>query len=627
VSRYGGQYEHVFESVTAGVHINCAQLDINTVAAGGGSMLFWRNGLFVVGPESAGAHPGPACYRKGGPLTITDANLILGRLLPEHFPKIFGPNEDQPLGIDVARKAFEELAVEINSESGQNGRYTVEAIALGFLHVANINMTKPIRTLTESRGYDVTSHNLASFGGAGGQHACDIAEGLGIKRVIIHRYSSILSAYGMALADLVSEAQVPCSLVYEPSNMDVFSNGIATLKKKVLSDLTAQGVADSAIEFESYLNMRYQGSDSQIMTLTPDDSNDYLSVFRDTHQREFSFTSDDRQVIVDDIRVRGTGNSNKIVESSPFEALKSLTTKAVNGTQRESTTKVYYETGWHDTPVYLLGKLNTGDVVQGPAMIIDQTQTIVVVPNATGTILSRHVIIHLEFDAKKEISALEADPIHLSIFGHRFMSIAEDMGRTLQKISVSTNVKERLDFSCALFDSDGGLTANAPHVPVHLGSMSRAVTIAMERWKGNLYPGDCIATNHPVSGGTHLPDITLISPVFEEDGKTIHFWVAARAHHAEIGGIAAGSMPSDSTELYQEGVAFEQWKIISEGKFDNAVSIFHFAVILGANSFRASNTTSLMYQDRIQAAVPRDAYPTTSPISKPKWQQTKSVSP
>lgn len=571
MSRYGGQYEHVFESVTAGVHINCAQLDINTVAAGGGSMLFWRNGLFVVGPESAGAHPGPACYRKGGPLTITDANLILGRLLPEHFPKIFGPNENEPLGVEVTRKAFEKLADEINKDATQKEKYTVEAIALGFLHVANINMAKPVRTLTESRGYDVTAHSLASFGGAGGQHACDIAENLGIKRVIVHRYSSILSAYGMALADLVSEAQVPCSQVYEPSNTKRFSEEIERLKSKVLSDLKAQNVPDADIAFESYLNMRYQGSDSQLMIRTPESGIDYLSVFRDTHQREFSFTNDDRDVIVDDIRVRGTGSSNKIVESSPLKALESITKQNVSITQSINTTKVFFESGWKETPVYLLEGLKAGDIVQGPAMIIDQTQTIVVVPSATATVLPRHVIIDLEYDTKKEISSEEADPIQLSIFGHRFMSIAEDMGRTLQKISVSTNVKERLDFSCALFDSDGGLTANAPHVPVHLGSMSRAVTIAMEYWKGNLYPGDCIATNHPVSGGTHLPDITLVSPVFDADGKRIHFWVASRAHHAEIGGIAAGSMPSDSTELFQEGVAFEQWKIISQGKFDYAV--------------------------------------------------------
>lgn len=571
VSRFGGQYEHVFESVTAGVHINCAQLDINTVAAGGGSMLFWRNGLFVAGPESAGAHPGPACYRKGGPLTITDANLLLGRLLPEYFPKIFGPRENEPLGVEVTRAAFAKLATEINTETGKD--MSVEDIALGFLNVANLNMAKPIRQLTESRGFDVTAHNLASFGGAGGQHACDIAEGLGIKRVVIHRYSSILSAYGMALADLVSEAQTPCSKIYDASNMHDFQESIAGLRGRVKSELVSQGVDEESIIYESYLNMRYHGSDSQLMISTPEKSDDYLSVFLETHQREFSFISEDRNIIVDDIRVRGTGSSNKIVEKSPFGELKELKKTPVNLTVASDVKKVYFASGWQDAPVYILDQLKPGSIVPGPAMIIDKTQTIVVVPHASATILSRHVIMDLQFEVKKAVSSEEVDPIQLSIFGHRFMSIAEDMGRTLQKISVSTNVKERLDFSCALFDSEGGLTANAPHVPVHLGSMSRAVKIAMNYWKGNLRPGDVVATNHPVSGGTHLPDITLISPVFDEDASTIHFWVAARAHHAEIGGIAAGSMPSDSTELYQEGVAFEQWKIISQGRFDDAVSI------------------------------------------------------
>lgn len=436
--------------------------------------------------------------------------------------------------------------------------------------MANINMAKPIRTLTESRGYDVTHHNLASFGGAGGQHACDIAESLGIKRVVIHQYSSVLSAYGMALADLVSEAQVPRAMIFEPSILNEIDGVIDSLKSKVRKELSSQGVEESNIEYDSYLNMRYQGSDSQLMIRTPGVGSDYLSIFLEQHQREFSFTSDDRKVLVDDIRVRGTGTSNKIVESSPFAELESLTKEVVKPDPKEIT-KVYFKNCWQESPVYFLDQLKAGNMIEGPAMIIDKTQTIVVAPKAIATILPRHVIVDLVLDGKKEVSSSEVDPIQLSIFGHRFMSIAEDMGRTLQKISVSTNVKERLDFSCALFDSEGGLTANAPHVPVHLGSMSRAVKIAMDHWKGNLYPGDVIATNHPISGGTHLPDITLISPVFDEDGREIFFWVAARAHHAEIGGIAAGSMPSDSTELFQEGVAFEQWKIISQGKFDDAV--------------------------------------------------------
>lgn len=328
--------------------------------------------------------------------------------------------------------------------------------------------------------------------------------------------------------------------------------------------------------------MRYQGSDSQLMISASQDNGDFLANFRSNHMREFSFTDDGRRMVVDDIRVRASGSTHRLHERSYQADLKTIEQTHAQFGDDTQYKDVYFEGGWRPIAILPLDDLKPGTIVPGPAIILDKTQTILVIPSAQATILEKHVVIDLVIDYKKSVSAGEVDPIQLAIFGNRFMSIAEDMGRTLQKISISTNVKERLDFSCAIFDGDGSLTANAPHVPVHLGSMSRAVKIAMQQWSGDLHPGDVVATNHPVAGGTHLPDITLISPVFDQSGRHIDFFVASRAHHAEIGGMAPGSMPSDSVELYQEGAAFEQWKIISQGKFDDAGVQHHFIDVPGS---------------------------------------------
>ncbi|OOG01129.1 hypothetical protein ASPCADRAFT_126127 [Aspergillus carbonarius ITEM 5010] len=566
VSRYDGKLEHTFENTISGVTVMAPQLDINTVAAGGGSILFWRHGLFVVGPESAGAHPGPACYRKGGPLTVTDANLFLGRLLPGYFPKIFGPNEDEPLDIEVTRRKFTDLADQINAETGH--QKTPEEIALGFIQVANESMAKPIRALTEARGYDTSAHNLACFGGAGGQHACAIASSLSIKTVIIHRYSSILSAYGMALADVVHEAQEPASGVLTAAAMESIQNRITALKAKVTEALTTDGIEEAQIQYEVYLNLRYQGTDNTLMVLRPENG-DFEAEFIQEHQREFSFTFPGRNILVEDIRVRGVGKAISVPPEAPQPELQSLTTSVVGTETQDDSTEVYFTgVGRATTPVFFLGHLQPGSFIQGPAMIIDKTQTIVVEPNATATILSRHVILNVQSVKKQHDDATVVDPIKLSIFGHRFMSVADQMSRMFQKTSVSTNIKERLDFSCAVFSPDGKLVANAPNVPVHLGSMEYAVRYQHEQYGSDLKPGDHILTNHPLAGGTHLPDITIITPVWDQQGSKIIFYVASRGHHAEIGGIAPGSMPSDSKMLYEEGAMTMGFKVVSEGRFD-----------------------------------------------------------
>ncbi|KAL1960877.1 hypothetical protein VTO42DRAFT_5860 [Malbranchea cinnamomea] len=579
VSRYSGVYEHVFETTTAGVSIQSPQLDINTVAAGGGSILFWRNGLFAVGPESASAHPGPACYRKGGPLTVTDANLFLGRLLPKYFPKIFGPNENEPLDVEITRKKFTELTAQINTEQRSKGwnEFTPEEVALGFLSVADESMSRPIRALTEARGYDTSIHHLACFGGAGGQHACSVASVLGISRVIIHKYSSILSAYGMALADVVHEAQQPASDVFTPETQPLFRSKLEALAEASTAELEAQGFPRENIRHEMYLNMRYEGTNTALMILKGDDW-DFGTEFNKRHQVEFGFLSHEKQILVDDVRVRSIASSSKRVEKSPFVQMKEAVPKDLTAADARELTDVYFgsDYSWVPTPVFTLGDLEKGSRIQGPAMVIDQTQTIVVVPGAVATVLESCVVI----DLKKKMSVMDVptgtatsdndtvkiNPIQLSIFGNRFMSIAEQMGRTLQKTSVSTNIKERLDFSCALFSPDGGLVANAPHVPVHLGSMQFAVRYQHRYWAGKLKDGDVLVTNHPSCGGTHLPDITVITPVF--DKGEIVFYVASRGHHADIGGCLPGSMPPTSTELWQEGAAIEAEKLVSGGVFN-----------------------------------------------------------
>ena len=478
VSRYGsGRYEHVFETTTAGVTIQSPQLDINTVAAGGGSRLFFRNGLFVVGPESAGAHPGPACYRKGGPLTVTDANLFLGRLLPDFFPKIFGKSEDQGLDEKASQKLFEKLTEQINEEiasDNEDRRMTSDEVAYGFIKIANETMTRPIRSLTEAKGYDTSQHRLATFGGAGGQHAVAIAESLGIRQILVHRYSSVLSAYGMALADVVDETQVPESKVWSDKG-DVkmhLQNKMEDLKEKSRQKLLDQGFSSESIVFEEYLNMRYRGTESALMVVKPEkeyvekefqgDEWAFGTAFIKQHEQEFGFTLPDRDIIVDDVRVRGIGKSFEGLDKTVDQQLKEIRPKDLQDKKQYGNSSVYFEGGRQNTPIYKLEDLEIGDRIKGPAVVADGTQTIVVTPGATALLTETHVVINIG-DAEGQVTRVNAkdvDPIMLSIFSHRFMAIAEQMGRALQKTSVSTNVKERLDYSCALFDSTGGLVAN-----------------------------------------------------------------------------------------------------------------------------------------------------------------------
>ncbi|KAK0236133.1 Hydantoinase B/oxoprolinase-domain-containing protein [Armillaria nabsnona] len=574
VSRYNGHLEHVFETATAEVIIQAPQLDINTVAAGGGSRLFWENGMFVVGPESAGAHPGPACYRKGGPLAVTDANLLLGRLLPEHFPKIFGPNEDEALDMDITRRLFEELTAKISAEKGT--KMTPEEVASGFLRVANEAMSRPIRTLTEARGFESASHNLVIFGGAGGQHGTAIASILGITRILVARFSSILSAYGMALADVVVEEQEPASDVLDSrtdaDNVAVYSSLRARadlLINRAQSSLITQGFPSAQIFTELMYNCRFHGTSTSLMVREPADG-DFVGSFVRQHEQLFGFTLQNRSVHVDDVRVRAVAKSDGTEQESPYAELARSTLMEAKGLlEKCQRKKVYFDgLGWTDTAVVPLEELSPGDQIPAPAIIFDATQTIVIEPGYLATATSKHIIIDRAGPpAPKLILDIDQiDPIQLSVFGHRFMGIAEQMGTILKQTSISTNIKERLDFSCALFSPDGLLVANAPHIPCHLGAMSAAVRFQAELHKGQLQDGDVLVSNHPDAGGSHLPDITVMTPAFH-NGEIV-FWTASRAHHADIGGIRAGSMPPFSKTIWQEGAQILSFKLVKQGVFD-----------------------------------------------------------
>ncbi|MBT5795227.1 MAG: 5-oxoprolinase, partial [Deltaproteobacteria bacterium] len=558
VSRFGDDYELVHETETAGVRIQAPQMHIKTVAAGGGSRLFFRNGLFEVGPESAGAHPGPVCYRKDGYLAVTDANLVLGRLHPNYFPKIFGPNENEALDLDASRKAFEKITAEINAYSKERElpEMSQEEVALGFLRVANEVMVRPIREISVMRGFDIKEHALACFGGAGGQHACSIARELGISKIFIHRFSGILSAYGMGLADIAVEKQEPAALVLNENKKDNGLNNLLKNLEKLAADaksaLLVQGYKTEQIEIKRYLNLRYQGTDTALMIPEADSvSNydteiancelgisestpelqknaekfpDFVSIFRETYRREFGFELTGREIIVDDLRVRAVAKSPGLQ--------KFTLTKKDGIPQAVDQTKCYFMSessgsgSWHETPIYRLENLGAGQQLQGPAIMMQNTSTILVEPECTAEITEYgDVILSVETKTFKEIGT-QADPVQVSIFGNLFMSIAEQMGRTLQRTAISTNIKERHDFSCAIFDETGGLVANAPHQPVHLGAMSEAVRQQVKLQGKTLKEGDVLLTNHPIAGGSHLPDITIVAPVWQ-NGNAI-FYIASR---------------------------------------------------------------------------------------------------
>ncbi|XP_078443289.1 oxoprolinase 1 [Wolffia australiana] len=593
VSRYDGVFEHVLEAEIAGAAIQAPQLDITTVAAGGGSKLEFRFGSFRVGPESVGAHPGPVCYRKGGQLALTDANLVLGRVDPAHFPAIFGPGEDQPLDLAAARAAFETLTSEVNAYRQAQDQaappMTVEDVALGFIQVANEAMCRPIRQLTEMKGHETRNHALACFGGAGPQHACAVARALGMSLVFVHRFCGILSAYGMGLADVVEDLQEPFAAVLSGDEATVLEAGrrAAALTDKVKLKLVDQGFTPDRISVDAFLHLRYEGTDTAIMVKLPGGADttamDLEAVFVGQFQREYGFRLENRNVVVSDVRARGVGETAILKPRQLFGGGAAARPAA--------TCQVYFTGGWRDTPLFKLEEMGLGQTVAGPALIMNGNSTVVVEPGCTAAV-TPYGNIRIEVDHSGGTADAAVDVVHVSIFNHRFMGIAEQMGRALQRTAVSTNIKERLDFSCALFGPDGSLVANAPHVPVHLGSMSAAVKWQIAHWAGDLAPGDVVLSNHPAAGGTHLPDITVITPVFAPPAVDPIFFVASRGHHADIGGATPGSMPPFSKLLSEEGAAVKSFKLVRNGVFQESEA----AAVLRGTRRLADNLSDLKAQ-------------------------------
>lgn len=556
VSHYDGELERSFETEVAGVRMRAPMMSIHTVAAGGGSILHFENGRFRAGSDSAGANPGPKAYRRGGPLTVTDANVMLGKLSPDLFPKIFGPNRDQPLDAAAVRKAFEEMAEVVG-----DGR-SPEQVADGFLAIAVENMANAVKKISVQRGYDVTHYALTCFGGAGGQHACLTADALGISTVLIHPFSGILSAYGMGLADIRATRQRTIS---EGLAAALASLGPVRdeLTAAVLGEMKSQGVAETDIEVLHRAHLRYQGTDTTL-SIAVSDAAEMTAAFETAHRKQFGFIFENREIIFEAYEVEAIGGG---ADSSEPEF--ALETAAPTSTEA---TKFFSGGAWRDAPIYRRADISPGARANGPCLIVEPHQTIVVEDGWAFEITKlNHVVLKrvAELSRAKAVGT-QADPVLLEVFNNLFMSIAEQMGVTLQNTASSVNIKERLDFSCAVFDENGALVANAPHMPVHLGSMDRSVESIIAQNKGRIRPGDVFALNAPYNGGTHLPDITVVTPVFDEAAEKILFYVASRGHHADVGGTAPGSMTPLATTVDEEGVLFDNVLLVDRGRFDEA---------------------------------------------------------
>jgi 5-oxoprolinase (ATP-hydrolysing) len=551
VSHFEGELERTLETEVAGVRMRAPMMRIHTVAAGGGSILSYRDNRFQAGPDSAGANPGPACYRRGGPLAVTDANVMVGKLKPEFFPAIFGPGQDKPLDDQIVRSKFDELAQRI-------GGLSSEEVADGFLKVAVENMANAIKKISVQRGYDVTEYALNCFGGAGGQHACAVADALGMETVLIHPFSGILSAYGMGLARV--RANRSKALVKELNNAlePELQRIAAELKFETRSELAEQELSDSDISSFSRVHIRYDGTDMPI-AVPLDSVEAMVSRFEETHRKQFGFVFENKSLIVEAIEVEAVGGGADIdePETSLNERIKTAT----------ETTEIFSKGQWLEAAIHKRPNLEPGNQMPGPALIIEPHQTIVVEPGWSAAINARNhiVLARAETLARSAAIGTTADPIMLEVFNNLFMSIAEQMGVTLQNTAYSVNIKERLDFSCAVFAADGSLVANAPHMPVHLGSMDRSVEAIIDLNSGNIHPGDVFILNAPYNGGTHLPDLTIVTPVFSSDEKEILFYVASRGHHADIGGMAPGSATPRATHLDQEGVLIDNFKLVDRG--------------------------------------------------------------
>ncbi len=566
VSHFAGAFERAFESEVAGVRMRAPMMHIHTVAAGGGSILHYDGARFTVGPDSAGAYPGPACYRRGGPLAVTDCNVMLGKLNPAFFPQVFGPNGDEPLNREAVTEKFSALVAQIEESGGET--MTAEAIAEGYLTIAVENMANAIKKISIQRGYDVSEYVLSCFGGAGGQHACLVADALGMKTVFIHPLAGVLSAYGMGLADVRAMRERAVESVLDDTLMTELAAMLNELAADGLAELHGQEIADGRITVLRKVHLRYQGTDTALVVDFADRGS-IIEAFEEAHRQQFGFIDPSKAHVVEAVSIEAVGAGEPVVDAP----LDPGAGGRVDTIPPLATAQAYMAGAYHATPVIDRNDLRPGDKVSGPAILREDTATTVIEPGwqAALTDVGHLVLTRIVALPKRVAVGTDVDPVMLEIFNNLFMSIAEQMGLVLEKTTNSVNIKERLDFSCAVFDNDGELIANAPHMPVHLGSMDESIKAVIRVHSGAMRPGDVFVLNAPYNGGTHLPDVTVITPVFDDDdagdAAKVLFYVASRGHHAEIGGISPGSMPPYSRTVEEEGVLIDNIKLVDRGRF------------------------------------------------------------
>lgn len=561
VSHFNGTFERTYEAQVAGVRMRAPMMLIHTVAAGGGSILHFDGSRYRVGPDSAGANPGPASYRRGGPLAVTDCNVMLGRLHPDYFPQVFGRQGDQPLDRDVVVAKFRELAAEITKATGKEQR--PEDVAEGFLDIAVANMANAIKEISIQRGYDVTHYALACFGGAGGQHACRVADALGMTKIFLHPLAGVLSAYGMGLADMRTIRHKTVEAPLDAAVIATLESELRQMATSAQAEIEAQGVAAADIQLLRQVHVKYAGTDAPLIA----DFGSAAAIqagFEEAHRQRYGFIVKGKALIVDSISVEAIGKSERVME--PRLEIRAAPAKPLADIP-------FYGQGQQMTaPVYHRADLVPGQRIDGPAIILEPISTNVIEPGWRAELNDRgHLVLDRYIVAQRQNAiGTSVDPVMLEIFNNLFMSIAEQMGSTLEKTSHSVNIKERLDFSCALFDQHGHLIANAPHMPVHLGSMGESVETVIRAnaapdGSTRMQPGDVYVLNAPYNGGTHLPDVTVVTPVFDQAGKDILFFVASRGHHADIGGLTPGSMPPTSRTVEEEGVLIDNFKLVDRG--------------------------------------------------------------
>ncbi|MBL8516049.1 MAG: hydantoinase B/oxoprolinase family protein [Betaproteobacteria bacterium] len=611
VSHYAGELEREFNTLVAGVRLRAPMMSIHTIAAGGGSILHFDGQRYRVGPDSAGANPGPACYRRGGPLTVTDCNVMLGRIQPAHFPRVFGPNGDEPLDVEAVRAKFTALAAEVSAATGKAA--TAEAVAEGFLRIAVANMANAIKFVSVQRGHDVTGYTLACFGGAGGQHACRVADELGMTRVHIHPFAGVLSAYGMGLADITVLRETATEVTLAGETLPALRNEANRLAAEAADAVRAQGVADSDILIHRRAHLRYEGTDTALVVPLAD-APVMQQAFEAQYRQRFSFLMPQRALVAEAVSVEAVGRQPVAAAAALAAAQPDAEVPPPNPVDQAD---IVIDSQPGEVPVFEREVLLAGQTLEGPALIAERNATTVLEPGWRAEVTAGGDLVLNRVAARDDRAAASnlkiADPVMLEVFNNLFMSIAEQMGLRLANTAHSVNIKERLDFSCALFDGKGNLIANAPHMPVHLGSMGESIKTVLRRNDGRMRPGDVFVLNDPYNGGTHLPDVTVVTPVFlsEEEpevsgegwGETVWpdplFYVGSRGHHADIGGITPGSMPPFSRTLEDEGVLLDNVKLISRGDWKEA----NIRELLGSGPHPARNIDQNLADLRAQIAA------------------------